>query len=274
MKKIFKWRGHKVEYSDEGQGAALVCVPAWASSMGIYSRFSSLVDKKKIRLIIVTLPGWGDAPREKDFIPTFSAYAQMLSEFIKHLKLKKYSILGYSAASGVILSAISEFRLHPQKVIFVSPFGNRQDFLEEASTRVQLNLFILARKLHFPTFIIKSFMLPIYIIILAMLPEYRKLKNIRHFMFITGENIRSDFTAITEPVAQSRDFTGEEITKNGAKFLIVYSKNEFERYINKFERLKKKIRAVRYINNGADHRHFAFQPELSIQRIESFILKA
>jgi pimeloyl-ACP methyl ester carboxylesterase len=272
MKKIFEWEGNKVEYSDEGTGAALLCIPSWASSMAVYQRFSAIVDKKKIRLIILNMPGWGDAPRKKDFIPTFDAYARLLSAFISHIRLKDYSILGYSAASGVILSALSIQKIQPRKVILVSPFGSRQDFLEEKFTRIQLNLFQFARWLHFPPFIIKSFMILVYIFILMLLPEYRKMKNIKHFIFITAENIRSDFTAITEPIVQSKDFDGKELMNGVTQFLIIYSKNEMKHYVAKFMRLKNQIMAETYANDGADHRHFAFQPEQSMGKIEQFVL--
>jgi pimeloyl-ACP methyl ester carboxylesterase len=242
--------------------------------MAIYDRFAAQIDKKKVRLIIVNMPGWGDAPKFKNIVPTFEVYGQMLGDFIKFLKVKDYSLLGYSAASGIILAALEKQSASPKKVVLISPFGTRSDYLEEWITRFQLNLFLFARRIHFPTFLIKPIMLFVYVVIMMMLPEYRKIKNVKHFLTIASENIRSDFTAITEPVVRSKEYKQGDLKTNGTKFLVIYSKKEMKHYIRKFERFIKMIYAQKHVIEGSDHRHFAFQPELSTPKINEFILNS
>lgn len=114
--------GQLIEYKDEGHGKVLVLLHGWGDRMGTFDAMAAHLSKH-FRVIRLDFPGFGSSPRPTDNW-TIGDYASMTAEFLKKLAITDlYAIAGHSFGGRVIIKAIGQKLISPEKVILIGAAG-------------------------------------------------------------------------------------------------------------------------------------------------------
>ena len=118
--------GAVLTYMDEGQGAALVMLPGWSQSAAMFrhqiEHFSSTH-----RVLAVDFRGHGKSPDATRGFRIFR-FAADIMELMKHEKIEKATLLGWSMGASVIWAMID---------IFGTGFVEKLIFVDEPATVVR-----------------------------------------------------------------------------------------------------------------------------------------
>ena len=115
--------GLNIEYSDRGEGEAVVILHGWSQERELYTPLSDVVSEG-YRAIAPSLPGFGgsDEPPEPWDVDKF---ADTVCEFIEKLSLKRVIFMGHSYGGRVIIKLASRDSLpfEISKIILVDSAG-------------------------------------------------------------------------------------------------------------------------------------------------------
>lgn len=115
--------GLNIEYSDRGEGEAVVILHGWSQERELYTPLSDVVSEG-YRAIAPSLPGFGgsDEPPEPWDVDKF---ADTVCEFIEKLSLKRVILMGHSYGGRVIIKLASRDSLpfEISKIILVDSAG-------------------------------------------------------------------------------------------------------------------------------------------------------
>ncbi|MDB5283261.1 MAG: alpha/beta hydrolase fold protein, partial [Bacteroidota bacterium] len=109
MNKTLEFKGTKYTYNVEGTGPALMLVHGFIEEGSMWSEVVKAL-KKKYRIIIPDLPGFGASPMvPKQVTLSMELYAEYLFEILKQEKIKKLILLGHSMGGYVTLNFAEKY---------------------------------------------------------------------------------------------------------------------------------------------------------------------
>lgn len=115
--------GLNIEYSDRGEGEAVVILHGWSKEREPYVPLSDVVSEG-YRAIAPSLPGFGGSDEPSEPWPV-DKFADTICEFITALGLKKVILMGHSYGGRVIIKLASRESLpfEISKIILVDSAG-------------------------------------------------------------------------------------------------------------------------------------------------------
>ncbi|MBQ4066862.1 MAG: alpha/beta hydrolase [Clostridia bacterium] len=115
--------GLNIEYSDCGEGDAVVILHGWSKEREPYAPLSALISEG-YRAIAPSLPGFGESDEPLEPWPV-DKFADTVCEFIVALGLKKVILMGHSYGGRVIIKLASREALpfEISKIILVDAAG-------------------------------------------------------------------------------------------------------------------------------------------------------
>jgi len=126
--KNIKLKNGIISYREYGEGYPIICIPPWMTTSIIYYPLSKLLDKK-LKLICIDLPSWGERSKLFNKEVNIDSYISLTREFIKKLDLPSFSLLGYSYGGVIAQGLIAEEDIKPDKLILISTLnGGLQTF--------------------------------------------------------------------------------------------------------------------------------------------------
>lgn len=78
--------------------------------------------QNKFRCIALDLPGHGDSP-EQEPIENIGTFAEVLEEFVAHLQLEDYLLVGHSMGGLTAMRAVLRKKLSPAGLVLLAPAG-------------------------------------------------------------------------------------------------------------------------------------------------------
>lgn len=115
--------GINIHYIDEGEGAPLLFLHGWGSSIDVWVHIiNHLKAKGKYRIIALDFPGCGKSPLpEKPLV--LDDYTNLLVGFCRYLNIEKPIIFGHSNGGRVTLSALGQGLISAEKVVLFGSAG-------------------------------------------------------------------------------------------------------------------------------------------------------
>jgi len=109
-----------INYIDYGEGDnTLVLLHGWGQNIEMMKPIGDRL-KKRNRIIIVDLPGFGESVEPKD-IWTMYDYAECINKLLKELKVNNPIMIGHSFGGKISLIYASKYKVN-KLVLFGSPF--------------------------------------------------------------------------------------------------------------------------------------------------------
>ena len=122
-----------INYIDYGEGEnTLVFLHGWGQNISMMQPLGDKL-KKKGRIIIVDLPGFGDSPEPKE-IWTMYDYAAAIKSLLDELKVESPIMIGHSFGGKISLIYASKYKTS-KLVVFGSPFKKE---VEKLSTKTKI----------------------------------------------------------------------------------------------------------------------------------------
>lgn len=110
-----------LNYSDQGSGPAVVLLHGWGASLQSFAGLSKQL--AGYRLIALDFPGFGASVKPADSW-TVDDYARLVRNFLAKLKVDKvYCLIGHSFGGRVILKAVGQAYLQPERVVLLGSAG-------------------------------------------------------------------------------------------------------------------------------------------------------
>ncbi len=122
MGKTFLFLGEQVHYTIKGKGKAIVLIHGFLGSHQVWDAYSETILKNH-QLICIDLPGHGKSPAIA-FVHQMELLAELLEALRKHLKLKKWSLVGHSLGGYVALAYAELFPNAIRKLILINSSAN------------------------------------------------------------------------------------------------------------------------------------------------------
>jgi pimeloyl-ACP methyl ester carboxylesterase len=115
--------GQLIEYKDEGQGKIVLFLHGWGDQLSTFNGLAQQLSKK-FRVIRFDFPGFGASSKPQEDNWTVGSYALLTAAFLEKLAIKDvYCVAGHSFGGRVIIKAIAEKLIVPEKVIFIAAAG-------------------------------------------------------------------------------------------------------------------------------------------------------
>lgn len=124
--KLVKLSNAEVYYREYGEGYPVICLPSWMSSSIVYSPLSAQIDLKKVKLIALDMPGWGNRSSISGTID-IDNYISLVRDVVDKLKLNKYSMIGYSFGGVIAQGVVTVENLKPEHLFLVSTLNGGFD---------------------------------------------------------------------------------------------------------------------------------------------------
>lgn len=120
--------GEKISYRKMGKGTPIFCIPPWPSGSLVFYPLSLSLDNYQI--ISIDLPGWGGyTPAVKETYK-LEDYLNLVSNFINSFGFNEYHLLGYSFGGLITQLLLTQNKVTPQKVIYVSTLHSGDEIKE------------------------------------------------------------------------------------------------------------------------------------------------
>lgn len=112
--------GLAVEYKDSGQGPTWLFLHGWMDNLQTFDPLIKALDG--IRAVRLDLPGFGEseAPSEPWDVGRYAEFAQA---FCQKLKIEPLVLVGHSFGGRIIIKALAEKILSPERVILIASAG-------------------------------------------------------------------------------------------------------------------------------------------------------
>ncbi len=135
---FFPYRGGRIEYTDSGEGRAVVLLHGYLESSEVWNGFAERLSSK-FRVIAVDLPGSGHSDTYGE-THTMEFMADAIKELIDHLKLAKVFIAGHSLGGYVTLAFLELFpsRLSGYCLFHSSPFPDVPETIEKRKREIEI----------------------------------------------------------------------------------------------------------------------------------------
>ena len=122
-----------INYIDYGEGEnTLVFLHGWGQNISMMQPLGDKL-KKKGRIIIVDLPGFGDSPEPKD-IWTMYDYASCIKQLLDSLNVSNPILIGHSFGGKISLIYASKYKVN-KLILFGSPFKKE---IKKISTKTKI----------------------------------------------------------------------------------------------------------------------------------------
>lgn len=114
--------GLATEYTDEGEGPALLLLPGWMNDL---HNFDPLVSRlvSKYRVVRLDLPGFGGGTENPPSDWHVSDYVAFVDAFVKKIELDSYSLVGHSFGGRVSIKGVGQGVLKPSRLILIASAG-------------------------------------------------------------------------------------------------------------------------------------------------------
>lgn len=103
-----KFKGINVSYSDTGKGKAVVFLHGFLGNKTLWDYYTKQLASSTIRVISIDLLGHG-ATDCLSYVHTMEEMAEGVVEVLKHLKLRKYYLVGHSMGGYVALALVENY---------------------------------------------------------------------------------------------------------------------------------------------------------------------
>jgi len=104
----------EIYYKVIGEGEkTLLILHGWGSKSANWHKTAELISKKKVKVIIPDLPGFGKS-NKPPYVWNFDEYCTFLKEFTDYLKIDRFCLLGHSFGGALAIKFSFKF---PQKII-------------------------------------------------------------------------------------------------------------------------------------------------------------
>lgn len=110
-----------VTYGDEGTGKVILLLHGWGASLGTFTALTKDLSDN-YRVISLDFPGFGASPKPNDSWHV-DDYAQLVKAMIQKLEVDPYAMVGHSFGGRVILKAVGNNYLDPEKIVLMSSAG-------------------------------------------------------------------------------------------------------------------------------------------------------
>jgi len=136
---ILEYKGINVFYTDQGQGTAIILLHGFLENHKMWHAFLPELTKKN-RVICIDLLGHGKTDC-LGYIHSMEEMAEMVHAVLKHLRLRKYYMLGHSMG-GYIALAYAEKYTETLKGVCLLNSTYKADDAERKQLRVRANKMI------------------------------------------------------------------------------------------------------------------------------------
>lgn len=99
---ILEYKGINIFYTDEGKGSAVILLHGFLENSTMWNPFISTLTKKN-RVVCIDLLGHGNTDC-LGYVHTMEQIADVVSAVLKHLRLRKYYMIGHSMGGYVALA--------------------------------------------------------------------------------------------------------------------------------------------------------------------------
>jgi len=110
----YNYNDYNIFYEDQGYGTTLFFVHEWNSSSFSFRKINLKYLVKKIRVVCIDLPGYGNSELVKDL--QFKDFSDILIGVMDHLKIQKCTLMGFCLGSTIILDF---YQKYPERVKFL-----------------------------------------------------------------------------------------------------------------------------------------------------------
>lgn len=119
---VLDYRGGKIAFDVEGKGPALILLHGFLENRSIWKDYSKALSKSH-RVISIDLPGHGETSNF-GYCHTMEFMAKCVMAVLRHLKIRKFHIVGHSLG-GYVAMAIAEE--HPDNIRGLCMFHSTAD---------------------------------------------------------------------------------------------------------------------------------------------------
>jgi pimeloyl-ACP methyl ester carboxylesterase len=121
----------EIYYKVVGEGEkTLLILHGWGSKSANWLKTAELIAKRKIRVIIPDLPGFGKS-NKPPYVWNLDEYCSFLKEFTDYLKLDKFCLLGHSFGGALAIKFSLKFSQRINKLFLVSAACIRRKTLKK-----------------------------------------------------------------------------------------------------------------------------------------------
>ncbi|MCD4773307.1 MAG: alpha/beta hydrolase [Bacteroidales bacterium] len=107
MEKQIKYNNASINYTDKGEGDAIVLLHGFLESLKIWDDFSDELSKK-FRVVCIDLPGFGKSDLIAE-IHSMELYAEVVKSVLDNLQIKKCTMFGHSMGGYVTLAFAEKY---------------------------------------------------------------------------------------------------------------------------------------------------------------------
>lgn len=111
----------KINYVEKGEGAPILMLHGWGSSVIPYTRIIDLLSRK-YRVVAVDFPGCGGSDT-MDSPWTVDDYCDFTVKFAKAVNMENPILMGHSHGGRVIMKLVGDKMMSPEKVVFFDCAG-------------------------------------------------------------------------------------------------------------------------------------------------------
>jgi pimeloyl-ACP methyl ester carboxylesterase len=110
-----------IEYVDSGTGPVMLMLHGWKDSARTFNQIAVELDRHW-RVVRLDMPGFGgsEVPKEPW---NLESYAQFIAAFCTKLGLRPEVIVGHSLGGRVIIKAVSDGLLKPDRIVLIASAG-------------------------------------------------------------------------------------------------------------------------------------------------------
>jgi len=154
MDSYFIFRGSKIHYRVKGKGNAIVLVHGFLGSKDLWKDQESDFSKG-YKTISLDLPGHGKS-ESLGYVHSMEILGDLLFALIKHLKIRKITLVGHSMGGYVALAFAEKYTDHIKRLILVNTTA-ASDSKERLKSRKQLIQLLPKKRKELLNQLVKSF---------------------------------------------------------------------------------------------------------------------
>ena len=135
MQKSIQFKNTNISFSDEGKGAAIVLLHGFLENLSMWNEITPHLLKKN-RIIAIDLLGHGQS-NCLGYVHTMELFAETVEAVLKHLKIRKCTLIGHSLGGYVVLAFAEK---NPQKIkglCLLNSTSNEDSGSEEHTSELQ-----------------------------------------------------------------------------------------------------------------------------------------
>ena len=114
--------GLATEYSDEGQGPALLFLPGWMNTLRNFDELAVGL-APKYRIVRLDFPGFGGGTEAPPPDWHVADYAKFVKAFAEKLGLTSYVLVGHSFGARVAIKGTGDGGLRPSRLVLIGAAG-------------------------------------------------------------------------------------------------------------------------------------------------------